>query len=372
MKQKRKDMFSRKYWKLTAKVMVVVLLVLTFQIAPHVANAASLTSMRAIASRLKASTNSDYTIYFVSPTGIQASTSDDIILTFSADFTLAAEVVGNFDFAVGDSGTCTTAVFTEKTLALTASATEWGVDVTGDVLSFEPDTDEAVAGGLCYRIKAGTIATGGGAADTITNGALDDDDTITFSGGFGDTGTIALDIISDDQVSISATVDPTITFTIDDNAIGFGTLSSTTGRWATADAIGTNASAPATPTAANVLTVATNAASGYALTYNGATMTSGAATITVASVAGDSDGTPGSEQFGLSLSTSGDATIASGYQRDATSDFTFVASTATTIASEIGPTNTETFSVAYLANIGGATEAGAYSTTLTYIVTGTF
>lgn len=370
---KQKQMKYKKYASVTAKLLLVALVVASFPIAAHRAQAASLTSMHAIASRLAENTNSNYTIYFVSPTGIQSGTSDDIILTFSSDFVLAAEAVANFDFAVGDSGTCTTAVFTEETLATSASGTEWGIDVTGDVITLEPETDDTHAGGLCYRLEAGTIATSGGtgAADTIANGGLDNDDTIVFSGGFGDTGTIALDIISNDQVVITATVDPTITFTIDDNAIGFGTLSSSTGRWATADATGTNAS-PALPTAANVLTVATNAASGYALTYNGATLTSGGNTIDVATVVGDGDGTPGTEQFGLTLSTSGDATIASGYQRDATPDFNFVASTTTTIASETGPTDTETFSVSYLANIRGNTEAGAYSTTLTYIATGTF
>ncbi len=359
--------------KNTARLLAAVILLVGINFAPHQAQAASLTSMRAVASRLAENTNSDYTIYFVSPTGIQSGTSDDIILTFSSDFTLAAEAAANFDFAVGNSGTCTSATYTEETLALTASATEWGVDVTGDVVTFEPETDDTHAGGLCYRVRMGTVATSGGtgAASTVQNGPLDNDDSIVFSGGFGDTGTIALDIISNDQVTITATVDPTITFTIDDNAIGFGTLSNTTGRWATADATGGNAS-PALPTAANVLTVATNASSGYALTYNGATLTSGGNTIDVATVTGDGDGTQDVEQFGLSLSTSGDATIASGYQRDATPDFNFVASTTTTIASETGPTNTETFSVSYLANIRGNTEAGAYSTTLTYIATGTF
>lgn len=371
---KQKNMNLRKYTKVTAKLLLVALIVAAFPIGAHKAQAASLTSMRAIASRLAENTNSDYTIYFVSPTGIQSGTSDDIILTFSADFVLAAEAAVNFDFAVGDSGTCSSAVYTEETLALTASATEWGVDVTGDVLTFEPETDDTHAGGLCYRIETGTLATSGGtgAAGTIQNGPSDDnDDKIVFSGGFGDTGTISLDIITNDQVTITATVDPTITFTIDDNAIGFGTLSNSTGRWATADATGGNAS-PALPTVANVLTVATNASSGYALTYSGATLTSGANTIDVATVTGDGDGTPDTEQFGLSISTSGDATIASGYQRDATPDFKFIASTTTTIASETGPTSTETFSVSYLANIRGNTEAGAYSTTLTYIATGTF
>ncbi len=366
-------MKQKLHQKLVLTSLLAIVVSLVFGPIP-VAQAASLTSMQAIASRLKENTNSDYTIYFVSPTGIQAGTSDDIILTFSSDFTLAAEAVANFDFAVGNSGTCSSASFTEETLALTASATEWGVDVTGDVVTFEPETDDTHAGGLCYRIKMGTVATSGGtgAANTVQNGALDDDDTITFSGGFGDTGVLEIDLISDDQIAITATVDPNITFTVTtvDNDVSFGTLSSATGRWAT-DGGGANASGT-TPSSAHIMSVATNAASGYAVTYYGDTLKAGTPSITVASVDEDSDGTPGTEQFGLSVSTDGDATIATGYLRDSAADFTFVANTTTTIVSETAPTNTENLTVSYLANIGGATEAGSYSTTITYIATGTF
>lgn len=366
----------RKYASVTAKLLLVALIVSSFPVFSKKAEAASLTSMQAIASRLKENTNSNYTIYFVSPTGIQSGTSDDIILTFSSDFVLAAEAAINYDFAVGSTGVCSSATFTEETLALTASATEWGVDVTGDILSFEPETDDTHAGGLCYRIRAGTIAvTGGtGAADTIANGALDNDDTIAFSGGFGDTGTIAIDIISDDQVTISATVDPTITFTLTtgDNALGFGTLTSAAGRWADAAADGELAVAGNLPTSAHTGSIATNGAGGWVLSYNGATLTASGGTINVATVDEDSDGTPGTEQFGLGLSTDGNSTITTGYLRDTAADFNFVASTTTTIASEAVPTATETLDFSYLANITGATEAGAYSTTLTYIATGTF
>jgi hypothetical protein len=249
------------------------------------------------------------------------------------------------------------------------------VDVTGQVITLSPETDDTLTAGFCVKVEMGTDATTGGtgSSSTVTNGAADDDDTIAIAGGIGDTGTLTVDIITDDQVSITATVNSSISFSIDDNAIGFGTLSTSTGRWATADATGTNASA-ATPTVANVLTIATNAQSGYTVTYNGATLTSGGNTISPATVSGDSDGTQGTEQFCLGVSTDGNATIASGYQRTAngTSSCSFAASTTTTIVSETVPTATETLSVSYLANISGTTEAGSYSTTLTYSATGTY
>lgn len=357
-------------------VLSVFALVSSFGALVRTAEAAQVTSLRAIFKRIKASTASDgITLYFVTPTGIQTGGGDTITLTFSADFTLAAESATNFDIGLGDSGTCTTATYTDEIVSLTPSATDWGVDVTGQVITLSPETDDTLTAGFCIKVEMGTDATTGGtgSSSTVTNGAADDDDTIAIAGGIGDTGTLTVDIITDDQVSITATVNSSISFSIDDNAIGFGTLSTSTGRWATADATGANASA-ATPTVANVLTIATNAQSGYTVTYNGATLTSGGNTISPATVSGDSDGTQGTEQFCLGVSTDGNATIASGYQRTAngTSSCSFAASTTTTIVSETVPTATETLSVSYLANISGTTEAGSYSTTLTYSATGTY
>ncbi|MBI4426672.1 MAG: hypothetical protein HY567_03780 [Candidatus Kerfeldbacteria bacterium] len=355
---------------------LVVMAVLVFMNAPvPTAQAAAVTSLRDTLSRLKASTAANHTIELVTPTGVEAST-DTITLTFASGWTLAAEAAVNFDLAVGDSGTCSTATFTDKTLALTAAAATWGVDVTGQVITFTAPTDAAsgeITAGRCVQIQAGSNATTGGtgSASTITNPTAGQT-TMTIGGTFGDSGTLAVRIIADEQVSVTATVDPTLTFTVDDNAIGFGSLSASTGRWATGDTTGGNASAGSTPTAAHTMTVATNAQSGYAITYNGATLTSGANTVTVATISSDSDGTPGGEQFALSASTSGDATIASGYARGANSSWNFVASTTTTLVSETGETDTETISVSYLGNISTITEAGSYTTTITYIATAVF
>src|SRR3989338_7527719 len=65
------------------------------------------------------------------------------------------------------------------------------------------------------------------------------------------------------EVGVTATVDPALTFTVSNNAIGFGTLSTSAVRWATSDATG-SASEPGAgdPT---LVTIATNAASGAAI-----------------------------------------------------------------------------------------------------------
>lgn len=222
------------------------------------------------------------------------------------------------------------------------------------------------------QIEIGLNATSQVAGDTqISNGDADNDETITLSVGSGaDTGTLSVDIITDDTVDISATVDPSITFTISDVIIGFGTLSSTAARWATGDTSGSG-----TDASAHNLTVATNATSGYALTYNGATLTSGGNTITAASITNDADGTQGSEQFAIGVDVDQGSTVASGYDHNATPgnrDWNFVPSTTTTIVSRTSATNTETINAYYLANIAGVTESGTYNTSVTYIATATF
>jgi hypothetical protein len=355
-----------KSWVAKGVITTIVLASFLFIPAAPAAQAASLTSMSANASRLQENTNSNYEIFFVSPSGIQSGTSDDIIITFSSDFTLAAEAVANFDFAVGNSGTCTSASYTEETLALTASATEWGVDVTGNVVTFEPETDDTHAGGLCYRVRMGTIATSGGtgAANTVQNGALDDDDTITFSGGFGDTGTISVDIIADDQVDITATVAPSITFSISDTDVEFGTLS------AADDTFADNSAGNATEVEAHQLAAGTNATGGYVIYVSGATLTSGGDTIDA--IGGtNTASTPGTEQFGARYTASGGSGSVDSPYSAAGFAYNGVASP-DNIASVGGPSSTTTYSARYVANITSSTEAGSYATTLTYTATATF
>jgi len=160
------------------------------------------------------------------------------------------------------------------------------------------------------------------------------------------------------------TVVPVISFSISDNNINFGTLSSSGPRYAD------TTTGSATDVVAHTMSASSNASSGYAISYSGATLTSGGDTIDVASsVSGD--GSAGVEQFGMSVSTNGSATIPSGYLQSGPTR-TFVAGATTNIASTSGVSTTETFSNHYLANISNITDAGTYSSTVTFIATGTF
>ena len=178
-------------------------------------------------------------------------------------------------------------------------------------------------------------------------------------------------IIDNDRVTISARVNETITFTIADYSVGFGDLTSLNARFATGDEVG--ADGP-TSTSAHTMNVSTNGSSGYGITYTGSTLeTTTGEDIDIATITGDEDGAPGSEQFAIGFTRSTDATIVSAYnQVTPTFNYSFVESTETPFVSEAGPSLTETITAFYLANISGVTPAGTYSTSITYVATANF
>ena len=78
------------------------------------------------------------------------------------------------------------------------------------------------------RIKIGTNAVSQSTGvRQITNPTTNGSKVIAISGTFGDTGNITVNILTDDQVAVTATVDQSLTFSISDNTIGFGSLSAT-------------------------------------------------------------------------------------------------------------------------------------------------
>ncbi len=359
---------------LTSVVVVFSLVVSSFSLFPLISRAASVTSFSDTLSRVKegtlSSTLSNHTIMFTTPTGVAGSAL--IVLTFDN----STAIPGALDFEDIDlsydatpDGICETGD-TQMTLAAAPSGGTMGVvDTSSTVLTFT-NGSTTIAAGSEVCIQVGTNATEGvTGVEQITNGSAGTT-LLTLSGSFGDSGTAAMAIIADDQVVITATVDPTISFSISDNTVGFGTLGSGGARWATGTT-GTG-SAPAASSGAHELSIGTNATGGYAITYNGATLTSGLNTISAATITGDSDGTPGSEQFALAIADNGgNVTIPSAYDY-ASNNYSFVAGTTTTLASETVASATETIDVQYIANITSSTEAGSYSTTITYTATGTF
>lgn len=348
-----------------AVALVAILGLLTVFMPMSSVRAAALTSMSDTTSRLEVSVQGTHTFAFTTATSLTATQTINIAFDTAADsFTLDATIAST-DFSAVSGMTMVANV------GACAGATD----------EVYPSVD-ASAPGESYTL---TVCTG----DTVTAGAKSftiDNNEITNPSSpavykvdittTSDSGSIALAIITDDTVSVTATVDPSVTFSISDVAIGYGVLSATQDCWA-------NGTPPAAcdttfaPPAAHTFSLGTNAASGVALTYSGATLTAGTPTISVATVAGDTSdpvGTIGTEQFAIGFDDNAATfTFADTAAYDQSlGNYKFVAGATTTILSSSAPVAATTIDAHYLANISAATEAGAYSTSITYIATGTF
>lgn len=175
------------------------------------------------------------------------------------------------------------------------------------------------------------------------------------------------------QITLTGTIDETLVFctgtsitgtncgTVSGSSVNFGSFSSTS-----------------TSSGTSVMAASTNGDGGYSITVNGATLTSGADTISA--LASQTASSIGSEQFGLNLkdnatpnvgaevSGSGSGTATANY---GTADqYRFV--TGDSVSSAASNTDANTFTASYIVNVGGSTEPGTYTATMTYICTATF
>lgn len=344
------------------RLLMAVALLGTFFPAAKPAQAAALTALSDTMSSSKVNTASSHVIRFTTPTGASDNT-DTIIITFPSDFDFTSKTIGTVSFTHG----ATTGAENTETLAASASATAWGAEFSGTenrVLTLTAPTDGVGAATLSATHKV--IITYN--STNSINPSSANSYAIAISGTFGDTGSITVNILNDDQVSVSATVAQSLTFSISDSTIGFGTLSSSAARYATGDTAG-----DASETEAHTLIVGTNAANGYTLTLNGSTLTcSGCSGATIDAIgSSNTASSTGTEQFGLRMTASGGSgAVTAPY---AAAGFAFdTAAFPDQVASAGAASANTTYSVRYLANIASSTEAGSYSSTLTYTATANF
>ena len=146
-----------------------------------------------------------------------------------------------------------------------------------------------------------------------------------------------------------------------------------------------------TATATSQMAASTNAGSGYNITVNGPTLTSGSNTVTAMGSA--TTGVHGVSQFGLNLKANTLATsnpavgievapaangtnykgqAISGYNTADTFKFTSGDSVANSANGGAGGTDAQIFTASYMVNVPGSQPAGTYTTTLTYICTPTY
>lgn len=354
-----------------ATSLYLVLGILTLTSGIQAAYAAALTNTYDSMTRLSVDAASDHAIQFRTPTGV--SSGQTMVITFPSDFDGANDGQGAVDFNDVDlfedttpDGVCDGSA--ETLVASGATSAQWNVVFSGTegrtitLTSGGASAIIAAASEVC--VKIGENATGGTANSQYINTSSNGSKVITLAAGSGaDTGSVTVNILTNDQVAVTATVDQSLTFSISDNTIEFGTLT------ASDDTFADDAGGNATEVEAHTLVVGTNAGNGYTMTLNGNTLTAGS--FTIATTSANTSSSVGSEQFGLRMTASGGSGAvsapyaASGYAFDSLNF-------PDEVAAATGASANTTYSVRYIANIGSATEAGAYSATLTYVATANF
>ncbi|MCU0678136.1 MAG: hypothetical protein MUF19_00940 [Candidatus Pacebacteria bacterium] len=160
-----------------------------------------------------------------------------------------------------------------------------------------------------------------------------------------------------------------ITFSISDNAIGFGTLLPGGTRYATGNSVGAGTDSAA----AHTISVSTNATDGYVMYLSGSTLTCATCGGATVSSVGGTAAAPsvGTEQFGLRATVvSGTGIVSAPY--NGANWALDTAAFPDTFATGAGDDVTTDFGIRYMSNIASNSEAGSYTAQLTYIVTSTF
>jgi hypothetical protein len=355
--------------------------------------AASVSPLSVQLTRTGATSPSSHDIRFIATNALNSGESITLAYNVSgsvSSFSVGSVVIGDLDLseALPSGGSCAGVTFPtsgtgwHQLVASGASGSQFNATGLGTAnIVFTGATTPAITAGNCVRILVNNNhITNGSAGNTIVS--------ITLSNGTTDTGQAGVLIMSSgaDQVSVTALVVPAIAFSLSTNAIDFGTITSGTGRWATASG-GAAATGTGLSSTAHTMTVGTNAAGGYIVSYGGANLTATgpvcipATCSATTTITGDNDGDPTTAQFAASYSTNGSGDIESGYENDTNptgghlSDWKWVptvTSPTNTILTQTAPVASEIISASYLANVAVVTPPGVYTTTITYIATGAY
>ena len=229
-------------------------------------------------------------------------------------------------------------------------------DNTNGIVSITYGTGETPASAAGRTIVLGGI-TNGSVAATAYFATVSTFNNTDCASNAVDNGSVAY--IYDQGVTATATVNPTLTFSLGSNSCSLGVLSTTS-----------------TASCSHTITAGTNAVSGYTISYiASSTLTNGAATIDAIGATKTASAT-GSEQFGINLKSNTTPTVgaeptggigAPSANYDTADKFAFNPAGAN-IAAAGGITANTAYTISYIANIASNTEAGNYATTITYNV----
>ncbi len=363
-------MFKRNYFTLFASFFAILAIIMGTSF-PHIEKvfAAALTNLSDTQSSVKINTLSNHTIQFVTPTGIGAG--QNFAITFPVGWNLGQLGATSTDFATSTSASCSG--FTDALLANgAASGLVWGVATTSQSITLTSGT-AVIPANRCVQIRLGTnaISQASGTAQ-ITNPVSATSSIITIGGSFGDNGAITVNIINDDTVAMTGTVNQSLTFTISTSTIYFGVLGSGAAKFASS----TNPLGDTTETIAHSLGVSTNAPSGFTVSVRGQTLTSlQNASNTISAIGGTvASSTAATEQFGFRATESGGTavSVAVPFSSPTSYGYSATATTSATLATGLGATTLSTISLRYVTNVSAVTEAGTYAANLVYVATANF
>ena len=329
---------------------LLAIALLLFAYSPLIVSASPITTRSVAIGNSAASANTTYNFTFTAPTATTVKS-----IKFQA-CDAASGSCTQTGAASGFSSSSNPATLTEPPTGL-GSAGTWSIDTT-DATSLRIKNTSNTGSPSTASVKFTGVHNPTAANSTfyiwITTYSSD-----AWTGEL-DTGVIATSTAG--QITVTAAVDETLTFSLSSATVALGTLGiSKTG------------------TGISTMTVATNAKNGYTLAYSGNTLTSGVNTITAMSTATAS--VMDSKQFGINLMANttpaigsdktgtGTGTPATGYGTANTFKFNPAGEA---IASASAPTNSNVFTSSYIANIDGVTLPGAYSTIITYTATANF
>ncbi len=296
-----------------------------------------------------------------------------------------------FLYCTTAAGTCTTPtglVTTSATMGTQSGATGFSIVNTTNGAPYITRTAASISSGtaLSYQLLGVTNPTTANQAFYVRISTFASTDT---SGSATDTGNVAASTAT--QIVVSGTMPESLVF------CAGGTVGTTGGvpdcSTATSGAVSFNQlfSPTDTATATSQMAASTNAGSGYNITVNGPTLTSGSNTIVAMGTS--TTGIRGTSQFGLNLKANTTATSTpavgtevapaangtnyrgqaiTGYNAVDNFKFTSTDSVANSANGGPGGSDAQIFTVSYIANVPGSQPAGTYTTTLTYICTPTF
>lgn len=323
------------------------------------AHAAAMTSLSDTMSRLADATASNHTVKMTLGTSTNWDAGDTLTVTFDSGFGLTD--LSNTDATDYDINTGI-----EETIVANGSCASTDAisitSISGQVITFTACPSYSAPGNnSTITIEIGTNATTGGTGNTqITNPATTGTKLITLGGTIGDTGTIAIVIIDDEQIPVTASVNPTISFTVANTALSLGLLDS--------GSISTSSY--------NNITIGTNGSGGYTVTIrdSGNGSNPGLYNTGASKLIASADALPltaGSEGYGGQCNKfSGSGTCTFTGTGDNVDGFLLTDQTFASYGSK--PTGTDTFQIRVKAAISTSTDAGSYVDTLTLIGTANF